>query len=82
MIDSYLELIVNASSDSDTGGAKRATKASDSAAQEVIIEASEETSTSGRKTSAMKQAQAKTKADGGQKVTLDHTVSMDDFKQK
>lgn len=56
MIDSYLELIVNASDSDNDGGAKRATKASNSAAQEVTIEASEETATGGRKASAMKQA--------------------------
>lgn len=76
MIDSYLELIVNAS-ESDSGSATRTTKAT-SADQEVTIE---EDSGAGRKTSAMKQAQSKTKAaDDGQKITIEHTVTSDDLK--
>ena len=55
MIDSYLELIVNASADSDTGSAKRATISDkNDNAQEVIIESGN--AGSGDKASAMKKA--------------------------
>ena len=63
MIDSYLELVVNAS-DSETGSAKRATKAN-AAAEEVVIEAGDGGEGQGRKSSAMKQARDKVNQAGG-----------------
>ena len=60
MIDSYLELVVNASE--STGSAKRATKAD--TAEEVVIEAGDGGQGQGRKTSAMKQARDKVNQPG------------------
>ena len=83
MIDSYLELIVNASADSDTGSAKRATISDkNDNAQEVIIESGN--AGSGDKASAMKKArdQVKQAQSSGQKITINHTVNDEDMKRK
>ena len=76
MLDSYLELVVNA--DTDSG----ATRASINDAQEVTIESG--SAGKGDKQSAMKQARDKVNQANasGQKITIEHTVNDEDVSKK